>query len=83
MGLFLIAYRNWAKSEVLMFLGLAAVLYIIEDFNVGPSSDLEQYAKIFVVIPAAIWMYLWLGIVLALTALNLRILFKPGNKQKP
>ena len=73
-GLWLIASKtNW-DQEVLMFLGLAAVLYIIEDFNVGPSSDLAMYEKM-VGGPATIWMYVWLGIAVILFIWNIKLIF--------
>lgn len=76
LGLLLIArYTNWARW-VLMFLGMASIIYIVQDFNVGPSSDLEAYAKLFVVVPKTVWMYIWLGIVLLLSFLNLRQIFR-------
>lgn len=76
LSLFLIARKtNW-DADILMFFGLASILYIIQDFNVGPSSDLEQYAKEFVVIPAAVWMYIWLGIALLLFLYNIRLIFR-------
>lgn len=76
LGLFLIANKTNFDREVLMFLGIACILYIIQDFNVGPSSDLNEYAKIFVVIPSHVWMYIWLFIALFLTFLNLKMVFK-------
>jgi len=44
-ALFYIAFKTNFGREVLMFLGLASVLYIIQDFNVGPTSDLKAYEK--------------------------------------
>lgn len=64
------------SGEVLMFLGLASILYIIQDFNVGPSSDLERYAEIMVILPVNVWMYIWLIVVVVLFFFNLRILFR-------
>jgi Peptidase M50B-like len=49
----------WAQMA-LMFLGLAAVLYIIQDFNVGPRSDLAMYEQVVGIFPQQIWMYVWL-----------------------
>ena len=73
---FLLARYTKFDREILMFLGLATILYIIQDFNVGPSSDLEQYAKLFVVIPATVWMYIWLLVALLLFFFNIRMIFK-------
>ncbi len=75
-GLYLlVSYTNFAR-EILMFVGLAVILYIIQDFNVGPTSDLDQYAELFVFIPATVWMYIWLGIVILLFIGNMRLIFK-------
>ena len=71
------------RDEVVMFFGVATVMYIIEDFNVGPSSDLQQYAEIFYIIPAAVWMYIWLAIVLILSIWNVYIVIRSGKKDKP
>ncbi len=75
MILFIIWKTNFGR-EILMFLGLTTIVYIIQDFNVGPSSDLAKYAELMVVLPASAWMYIWLFIALALFFLNMRLLFK-------
>lgn len=69
--LFIANKTTWNK-EVLMFLGLACLFHIVQDFRVGPSSDLEMYAEIFVVIPKVAWMYIWLAVVVILCFFNLR-----------
>ena len=79
MFLGLIAWKTSFGREILMFLGLASVLYIIQDFNVGPTSDLKAYEEVMVFIPAQIWMYIWLGIAILLFAFNIRILFFSEN----
>ena len=66
---------------IVMFLGLASILYIIQDFNVGPSSDLAAYADLFVIIPSTVWMYIWLVIVIVLFGLNIRMIFSKSNKE--
>jgi hypothetical protein len=74
--LFLIVrYTNWDR-DVLMFLGLAAALYIIQDFNVGPSSDLAQYEKVVGIFPAGIWMFIWLFFAGLLFFFSLRRMFR-------
>lgn len=78
--LFLIANRTKFGREILMFLGLASIIYIIQDFNVGPSSDLDQYAQIMPILPAQGWMYVWLGLAVILTVFNLRIVFRSPKK---
>ncbi|MEM9916938.1 MAG: M50 family metallopeptidase [Bacteroidota bacterium] len=79
---FLLASRTKFDQEVLMFLGLASILYIIEDFNVGPRSDLDAYAELFVIVPAAAWMYIWLFIALGLTGFNLWLIFRRSKQGK-
>ncbi len=74
--LFLIVVKTTWASEVLMFLGLASIIYIIQDFNVGPSSDLNKYAEEMVILPMQAWMYIWLGVVLILCYYNLQLVFK-------
>ena len=66
-------YTPWEK-EILMFFGLAAVLYIIQDFNVGPSSDLRKYASTLGLFSATVWKYIWLGVVVFISFVNLRII---------
>jgi len=76
--LILLARKQWIMREALMFLGLASLIYIIRDFNVGPSSDLAAYARIFKIIPAGLWMYIWLGLVLLMTSFNIRLMMRRG-----
>lgn len=76
----LIAWKTNYGREILMFLGLASVLYIIQDFNVGPTSDLKAYEEVMIFIPAQVWMYIWLGIALLLFAFNIRLLFFSDDK---
>ncbi len=75
LGLIIVArYTNWDRW-ILMFLGMASIIYIIQDFRVGPSSDLQAYAELFVFIPMSVWMYVWLALVLLLSFYNLRMIF--------
>jgi len=75
-GLLLIAKYTKIDQIILMFLGLASILHIIQDFNVGPSSDLAAYADLFVLIPATVWMYVWLIVVVLLFVWNIRIILR-------
>jgi hypothetical protein len=59
-----------------MFIGLASILFIIQDFNVGPSSDLAAYAEELVIFPAVMWKYIWLFIVVAMSLFNLKVLLR-------
>lgn len=80
LSLAFIALKTRVDQDVLMFLGLAAVLYIIQDFNVGPSSDLAMYEKVVGLFPAQIWMYIWLGLAALLFYWNLSDLFRNNRR---
>jgi len=60
-------------SLILQFLWISSILYIIEDFNVWPSSDLSKFSTF---LPSSIWMIIWLLIVIAITIFNFRLIFK-------
>ena len=68
--------RVFFGASTAVVFGLAAVLYIIEDFNVGPQSDLAMYEKVVGIFPSQVWMYLWLGLAGLLFWWNLRAIFK-------
>lgn len=82
LALLFIANKTQMDKEVMMFLGLACLFHIVQDFRVGPSSDLEAYAEIFVVIPKVVWMYIWLAIVVVLCLFNLRIILKSAINER-
>lgn len=63
-------------SFIMSFLGVACVVYIIQDFNVGPSSDLNAYESEVGLFSAGVWMYIWLAIVICMTGINLLNLLK-------
>lgn len=75
LSLWFIAQKTSFDREILMFLGLASLLYIIQDFRVGPSSDLSAYAETIPILPAMGWMYVWLSIVVVLSLINLKWIF--------
>lgn len=74
--MYFIARKTDWEQDVLMFLGLAAVLYIIQDFNVGPKSDLARYEEVVGVFSAQIWTYIWLGLAGLLFYANLKEIFR-------
>jgi hypothetical protein len=84
-ALILFAFALWFISNkhlspyILSFLGVACIIYIIQDFNVGPTSDLQAYESEVGLFPAAIWMYIWLGIVIVMTSINLFGILKKRN----
>ena len=80
LSLAFVALRTNFDQDLLMFLGLAAVLYIIQDFNVGPGSDLAMYEKVVGIFPAQVWMYVWLALAAALFVWNLREILGPSRR---
>lgn len=70
--LILINRKTELSKLILQFLWLSTILYIIEDFNVWPSSDLWKFAEIFVIIPQSAWMVIWLIVVLLITLFNIK-----------
>ena len=75
-----LAWKKWIVPEILMFLGIASLVYIIQDFNGGPRSDLALYAERVRFLSAKVWSYIWLGIVLILTVFNLYLIIRQGRK---
>ena len=73
--IFLVRKTNY-DSIILQFIWIVSVLYIIEDFNIWPSSDLAKFSEIFVIIPQVVWMYVWLAIVLLIIVVNLKLILK-------
>lgn len=80
----LLAISQWGSKEIssfiLSFLGVACVVYIIQDFNVGPTSDLQAYESEVGIFPASVWMYIWLVLVIVITAFNLKTLIQIKNE---
>ena len=72
---FIARHAEW-PGWALMFFGVASILYIIQDFNYGPSSDLAHFEQTVGLFPADIWKYIWLIIVVILFLYNLRFIFK-------
>lgn len=81
-ALFWVGFKTTFGRDILMLLGLASVIYIIQDTAAGPSSDLKAFEQEMILFPAKFWMYIWLAIALGLIALNLKLLFK-AEKTEP
>jgi len=71
--LFVLAKYTSYDAIILQFLGISSILYIIENFNVWPSSDLAKFSTF---LPSSIWMIIWLLIVIVITIFNFRLIFK-------
>jgi len=71
-----LAKKTKYDSIILQFLWITSILYIIEDFNVWPSSDISKFSDIFIIVPEFVWMIIWLLLVLFITFLNLKYIFR-------
>jgi Peptidase M50B-like len=78
---FIARHAEW-PGWALMFFGVASILYIIQDFNYGPSSDLMQFEEKVGFFPADIWKYIWLFVVVILFLYNLRFIFNANILKK-
>ncbi|MFQ3578862.1 MAG: M50 family metallopeptidase [Bacteroidales bacterium] len=70
---------KWNNTSLTVFtssLGMLSVLYILEDYNNGPSSDLQKFSSLFGGTPVAFWMYIWLIIAVIITFFNIRYILK-------
>jgi len=70
---FVLAKYTKYDSLILQFLGISSIIYIIEDFNVWPSSDLSKFSTF---LPSSVWMIIWLVVVILITWYNLKLIFK-------
>ncbi len=70
---FIARHAEW-PGWALMFFGMASTLYIIQDFNYGPSSDLTQFENTVGIFPADIWKYIWLIAVVFMFIYNIRLI---------
>ena len=78
--LYFISQKTKWANIVLLFLGLISIVYIIQDFNVGPRSDLEAYADEIGIFSPELWMYIWLFIVVLLCFWNFQYLLRRKPK---
>jgi hypothetical protein len=54
-------------ADLLIIIGTSSIIYIITDYNVGPSSDIAKFSTIIPLLPQAVWALLWLSIVIYMT----------------
>lgn len=75
-----VRYTDWAHY-CLILLGLFSLVHIIQDFNVGPSSDLEHYTSLLPILPKAGWQLVWLALVVWVTFYNLRGIYRAEREE--
>jgi hypothetical protein len=66
---------SWSGRAFMIGLGGYSILYIIKDYNVGPSSDLQAFSGMMGLTPL-IWMYLWLAGAVVITGVFLKLMLK-------
>lgn len=75
--LFSLAKYTKYDNLVLQFLWVSSILFIIEDFNVWPTSDLKSFSWL---LPSSVWMVIWLIFVLFITWYNLKLIILKNKK---
>ena len=73
-ALFYVSEKTIWQAEILMLLGLLCIAYIIQDFNVGPSSDIQKFAQNTWINSPTVWMFVWGILACVITFLNIRYL---------
>lgn len=73
--LFWIGFKTRYGRDVLMLLGVASVIYILQNTAIGPSGDLAQFEAHMKFIPARGWMLIWFTVAAGILLLNLKLLF--------
>jgi len=58
----------------LVFVGMVSILHVIQDFRVGPASDLAQFTHEIPIMTRAMWMYVWLALVVFMSWRNVKSL---------
>ncbi|MCU4174400.1 M50 family metallopeptidase [Carboxylicivirga sp. N1Y90] len=64
------------QTNTLLVIGAISLVYILMDFNGGPSSDLNKFTQLIPIFPSFIWALIWLAIVAYITYLNLKIIWR-------
>ena len=72
--LFWAGFKTRYGREILIFLGLASVIYILQDTAYGPSSDLAQFEREMRFFPARGWMLIWFFGAIGMLLLNLKLI---------
>lgn len=71
--LFWLARNHLKKMAIIvLFVGSASVLYIVEDIGAGPQSDLAVFTELIPILPRIGWAVIWLLMVLAITTFTVK-----------
>ncbi len=66
-------------ANLLIIIGTASIIYIIMDYNAGPSSDLARFTEIIPIFPKAVWAIIWLIAVMLITWKNMHYSYKKNK----
>lgn len=66
---------SWSGRVFMIGSGAYSILYIIKDYNVGPSSDLQSFSGVLG-LSSQMWMYIWLAGAVFITFSFLRLILK-------
>jgi hypothetical protein len=76
-GMYILSRLNsHVAAWALTFMGILVVLHILEDFSVGPSSDIAAFTQMLPILPFVGWMFVWLFAAGAITYWNVRSLLR-------
>ena len=76
---FIMGRITFINSFLLQFIGIACVVNVLRDFDIGPSSDLDAFQQNVGILSYNGWMYTWLGIAIIVTFFNLKQIFSKGK----
>ena len=71
-GIFFVLSSLSLSSILLQFIGIACSVRVLQDFDIGPSSDLHAFQSYVGILPYTGWMYVWLAIAIFITYLNIK-----------
>lgn len=64
------------STLILQFIGVACVVDVLRDFDIGPSSDLNEFKNSVGIFSQNVWMYIWLAICIVVTYFNMKQIVK-------
>lgn len=72
---YLLIKQKSILNFVFLIIGILSIVYIIQDFNVEPTSDIAKFSEI---LPGGFyfWMFTWLAIVIIISYFNFRTILK-------
>ena len=72
---------NSVNTAILSVIGVLALAYIVEDYRVGPGSDIEKFVLETGWLNKTAWMYIWLIFVVLITIVNGYFIYRYLKKE--